>query len=136
MLTPIHLRPEINAGLVLIAEDDDDLRVAMVMAMEADGYAVVAARDGLEALEYIEASLAQPDDVAMPDVLICDVRMPRCDGIALLRQLEGRARIPAVVITGFANHELEDDAHRLGAAWVFDKPFDLDDLRTAVANVV
>jgi two-component system, response regulator, stage 0 sporulation protein F len=136
MLTPIHVRPEPSAGLVLIAEDDDDLRIAMVMAMEADGYAVVAARDGAEALEYLESSIADPDRFVRPDVLICDVRMPRCDGIAMLRRLEGRSRIPVVVITAFSDPQIEHDVYDLGAAWIFDKPFDLDDLRTAVANVV
>lgn len=115
---------------VLVVEDDDDMRHVLLENLEADGHSVRGVARIDDALDVLEAD-------GPFDVLITDVRLPGGSGLELLSVLKARsARLPArIVITGFGNFELHESAEQLGALAVFDKPFDVDDLRTAVFNV-
>ena len=118
---------------VLVAEDDEELRAVVVEALRDDGYTVAEARDGAELLSMLNDSL--PDPAKRPDVVVADVRMPKLSGLGVLEQLKhDRVRVPVVIITGFAPQSVSVVARRLGAVGVLRKPFDLDDLRTAVMN--
>src|SRR4051794_8929091 len=69
-------------GLVLLIEDDDDLREAEVDILEGAGFRVVAARDGREALELVARE--------MPMVIFLDMRMPGMDGWTFAREFRAR----------------------------------------------
>ncbi len=63
--------------------------------------------------------------------------MPGWNGLAVLQHLRREDwAMPFIVITAFGDEDTHQEASRLGAAAVFDKPFDVDDLRTAVFNIV
>ena len=82
---------------VLVVEDDDDAREALVRLVETFGVRVHGARDGQDALEML-------DDVR-PDLILCDLQMPRLDGIAFLkwlRQIPRFHRTLAVAVTGLS----------------------------------
>jgi DNA-binding response OmpR family regulator len=118
---------------VFVADDDEDLRALVVETLRADGYVVVEAHDGAELLSMLRESLADP--ATCPDVVVADVRMPHLSGLGVLEQLKrARARVPVLLMTGFSPRTVEIVAKRLGATGVLEKPFDADDLRTAVMN--
>lgn len=111
---------------VLVVEDDDDMRDVLVEELKEDGHAVVGCARVDDALTELEN--------APFDVLITDMRLPGASGFELLSVLHARGgRAPTrIVITGFGSEDLHDSVEALGAVAVFDKPFDVDDLRTAV----
>jgi CheY-like chemotaxis protein len=118
---------------VLVADDDDELRGVIVDALRNDGYDVVEACDGNEALEYL---VRTADDMfSKPDVLLTDIEMPGLSGLDVLEALRpSRASLPVVVMTGLEDAAVPIAAERLGAVGVLRKPFDLDDLRTVILN--
>jgi DNA-binding response OmpR family regulator len=111
--------------LVLVVDDDSSLRVLVTKALEANGYAVTQASDGLAASELL--GQATP----LPDLLICDIMMPTIDGFSLARLIKGRAElrgIPIIFLT--ARAAAEDVVHgiKLGAKHYLQKPFKLKEL--------
>ena len=67
---------------VLIVDDDEALRESLALVLGAEGYETSLARDGADALARI--------DDTMPDIVLCDLRMPGIDGLALLPELSRR----------------------------------------------
>lgn len=125
---------------ILVAEDDREMRRLLVEALREDGYAVDEAPDGVELLAHIGSSVLfgtfgsvrQP-----PDLIVTDVRMPGLTGLTVLAALrESGENVPVIVITAFGDDETHRFAHQHGAVAIFDKPFDLLDLRTAIADVL
>jgi CheY-like chemotaxis protein len=109
------------------------MRSLIATALRADGFDVLEACDGRELHDMVRAMCPPGARMDLPDVIVSDVRMPGpsgLDGLSLLRQ--STWAIPVIVITGFGDSAVHDEARRLGAAVVLDKPFDLDVLRTAV----
>jgi CheY-like chemotaxis protein len=122
---------------VLVAEDDDDLRALIVWGLGTDGYDVVEARNGREAIDEVAGSLLLDEGERPPDLIITDVRMPGVTGVSLLAGIRARGwRIPIIVMTAYDIETMRPEADRLGADVVFSKPFDIDDLRTAAMNLL
>lgn len=135
MLPPARLAPRVSN--ILVAEDDDDLRALVVSALRQDGHQLIAVRDGVELLEYIASTLIFDESAAYPDLIITDIRMPGFSGMSVLAGLRDQQwTTPIVVMTAYSDEKMRSDAERLGASAFFSKPFDLDDLRTAVINLV
>src|SRR4029077_16674405 len=89
-----------NSMTILIVEDDADIRELMKIFLEADGYGVNLAADGLGAFEELNAGLR-------PALILLDLIMPRMDGEQFLRQLRGSrfANIPVIIISGHSAAE-------------------------------
>lgn len=118
------------APLVLVAEDDDEMRALMTRALRRDGYEVLAAHDGSALFAAVRASRSAGRE---PDLVVSDVRMPNLDGLELVLRLRDEGcEVPVVLVSAFADAPTIERAKRLGVAHVLSKPFDLDDLRTAV----
>jgi CheY-like chemotaxis protein len=118
---------------VLIADDDDDMRALVATTLRIDGYQVIEAHDGAELLERLEGALGDPDE--RPDVVVTDVMMPRLSGLGVLDALRrAQLHFPVILMTVLADNSVYLVAKRLGAVGVLLKPFDVDDLRTAVLN--
>ena len=120
---------------VLLAEDDDELRIFLAAALRADGYEVVESRDGRELCAEIAVVASQQPRPPTPDIVVSDVRMPHRSGLealATLRALD--ASTPVLLMTAFGDRAVHEEARRLGAA-VLDKPFELDELRTTVLRL-
>jgi CheY-like chemotaxis protein len=118
---------------VLVAEDDDALRTLVVRTLEACGCSTCEARDGGELVDLLDRARDEPH--LRPDVLITDVRMPKLSGLgALLALRKANWNLPVVVMTAVQDETIDTVALRLGAVGVLHKPFDLDDLMTAVQN--
>lgn len=123
---------------VVVAEDDPALRRALAIALDCDGYEVIEVEDGSQLLDLI-GDQALTIDAGSPclDLLITDVCMPGFSGLQALAAIRQLAlNTPCIVVTAFITPEIEAQAMRLGAAAMFKKPFDVDDLLKAVANLV
>ena len=118
-----------QSKLVLVVDDDEAVRLMLAKALQAKGYRVEQAADGLAASELL-GKLDQP-----PDLLICDVMMPTIDGFTLARLIKRRAElraIPIIFVTAHtAPHALVNGIN-LGARHYVQKPFKLKELMEKV----
>jgi DNA-binding response OmpR family regulator len=125
------------AAKVLLAEDDPELRAMIAAALRGDGYDVDEVHDGGRLLVRLaDAHRTGDDPRAAYDVIVSDVRMPVCSGIQILEGLR-RAHwpTPVLLMTAFGDPSTRQKVESLGAV-LMDKPFDVDDLRTAVLHLV
>jgi chemosensory pili system protein ChpA (sensor histidine kinase/response regulator) len=109
--------------LVLLVEDDPDLRDALVELLEAEGFAVVTAADGIDAFEQLRGGL-------LPSVIVTDLNMPRMDGWQLRNELladPALGDIPTVVMSGTARIG-DASVSQLGAIEFVPKPIHVDTL--------
>lgn len=119
---------------IFLAEDDDDMRALISMSLQNDGYDVIEAKDGAELLDLLAGASASP--MRRPDIIVSDVLMPCYSGLGVLAALHKSSwNIPVILITARRDESVIRDAMRLGASAVVHKPFDIDDLRTAILNV-
>jgi DNA-binding response OmpR family regulator len=113
---------------ILVVDDEADARDLLRRTLEADGYRVVVARSGAEALQHAERE--------RPALITLDVMMPAMDGWAVLRKLKSDselASIPVVMLSIVANREL---SLSLGAVESIAKPFDRAQLRELARRLV
>ena len=118
---------------VLLAEDDPEMRELLATALRQDGLEVVEARDGSALLDRLAEALAADGDLDGYDLIVSDIRMPGYSALDILAGVRRALRhTPVILITAFGDRVTHERAMRLGASAVFDKPFDIDDLRMAV----
>ena len=104
---------------VLVVDDDDDIRAAERQLLKDNGYRVVEARDGAEALWFMQHD--------PPSLVVLDVQMPGVDGPSFARELRmGLRHVPLVILTAAVDPRREAD--RCNAEAYLAKPFDSDDL--------
>jgi type II secretory ATPase GspE/PulE/Tfp pilus assembly ATPase PilB-like protein len=103
---------------VLLVEDEDALRHVLRDLLEREGYAVIEARDGVQALDEI--------DRAAPDALVLDLNLPRLDGYQVLNHIRARpstADLPVLVLTARGDEDSEVKVFESGANDFITKPF-------------
>ncbi len=104
---------------VLVAEDEDAARTSLVALLEAEGFRVLSARDGVEALSL---TLHQE-----PDAVLLDIRMPELDGLSVLPQaLAGGSHSTFLVMTAFGDSGTAIEAMKLGAFDYLSKPLEFE----------
>ena len=116
---------------VLVVDDSATVRKITGRVLSRQGYEVLEARDGIEALEKLQN--------ATPGVMLLDVEMPRMDGFELLRRIreDGRwKRLPIIMITSRTADKHRQMAMELGATRFLGKPFEEQDLLAQVATVI
>ncbi len=114
---------------VLIVEDDPMLRNNISDVLELSGFEVVSAADGAQGVRVARAQL--------PDVIVCDVRMPGLDGYGVLRALQqdpATAAIPLIFLTAKAENADRRAGLEAGAAGYITKPFAIAELVEAVTR--
>src|SRR5882757_9232471 len=110
---------------LLIAEDEANLRLVLQKELQRLGYRVHAAPDGEAALRKLEESNV--------DVMLCDINMPRMDGMELLRRLHERPNPPEVImLTGQGTIETAVEAMKNGAYDYLTKPYSINELDVRV----
>ena len=122
---------------VLIAEDNQELHRLLVTVLYEDGYHVEEVKTGFDLLARANRSSSAGQEL---DLIVSDIRMPGMTGLEVLAGLRSPHRpevwsTPVILITAFGDHETHAEAKRLGAV-LFDKPFDIDDLRTCAMTMV
>jgi two-component system response regulator (stage 0 sporulation protein F) len=118
---------------VLLADDDDDTRNLLATLLRRDGHQVTEACDGRE---LVARTAPGPGGAGAYDVVVSDVMMPGANGIMVLAQMaQGDSPPPFVVMTAFGTPEVRAWSQSIGAFATFNKPFDVDDLRTVLMNL-
>jgi CheY-like chemotaxis protein len=115
---------------ILVVDDEPLLREIMADWLGSEGYPVQTAQDGIEALQILEQNRV--------DLIVTDIRMPRMDGVALLKKLKESAAeyAPAIVfVSGFADIDRRE-AYDLGAGALIAKPFTDEELLSAVKRML
>ncbi len=112
---------------ILIVDDEAHIRRVMRMTLEASGYEVGEAADGLRGLEAF-------GDGSTWDAVLLDQRMPGIDGLETLRRMKGRkADACIIMVTAYGSIELAVDAMKLGATDFVRKPMTPETVRNAVS---
>ena len=118
-----------TGATILVAEDDRAIRFSLACSLKADGYRVIEAGDGDEALARIEQD--------QPDAVLLDVKMPGRDGLAVLAKLgPALADLPVIVITAYGGSAAAIEAMRRGAYDYLSKPFDLDEVQLTLKRAL
>src|SRR5215470_573607 len=117
MSTSTRIKQMAVRGMTTVAlvDDDHDVIALVATALESEGYDVVAYPDGPAALNGFEE--------LQPDLAILDIRMPRMDGIELLRRLRQKSDVPVILLTGRLDETDELLGLRIGADDFIRKPF-------------
>jgi two-component system response regulator len=122
-----------NTKVILLVEDNPDDEALTVRALRKNKVVneVVVARDGVEALEYLfaEGSHAGRDAAEMPQVVLLDLKLPKLDGLGVLRRLRADARtklLPVVILTSSNEEQDRMTSYGLGANSYVRKPVDFD----------
>jgi two-component system chemotaxis response regulator CheY len=115
---------------VLAVDDSRTMRGMLTIALNAAGFRVTLAEDGIDGLEKL--------DGLAPDVILSDINMPRLDGFGFIERIRadpGQAGVPILVLTTESAADLKDRASRLGATGWIVKPFDEAKLVAAIRRV-
>lgn len=110
---------------VLVVDDDPTILMTIAETLMDEGYAVVTASNGREALDVVERD--------QPDLVLLDMRMPVMDGWGFTRELRERGLTPTVLVMTAAQ-DARKWAEEVRAAGCLPKPFDLDELIATVAR--
>ena len=133
MMTVTHSAEGMRQGRILVVDDEAQVRKPISLMLAKDGYEVVEAADGEEAIEAIGSG----DNPLMVDTVLCDIRMPRINGkeaIAYFRsQFPG---VPVVVMTGYPDVELAVSLMRQGVRDYLIKPVMKEELLNVIRKSV
>jgi CheY-like chemotaxis protein len=119
-----------KSASVLITDDESGIRLMLRTALESEGFQVLEAANGRDALDQIERK--------SPDVMVLDLNMPVMDGMAVLNHLHSRpgGKPRVIVLTAYGSITAAVKATRLGAVDFLEKPITPSDLRLAVHSVL
>ena len=133
MTTITHSAEGHRQGRVLVVDDEAQVRKPISIMLAKDGYEVVEAEDGEEAIEALQSG----DNPLMVDTVLCDIRMPNINGkeaIAYFRsQFPG---VPIVVMTGYPDVELAVSLMRQGVRDYLIKPVTKEELLSVIRKSV
>lgn len=110
--------------LVLVAEDDALIRMDLKEMLEEEGYAVLEAGDGAQAVELALENL--------PALCILDIKMPVMDGLTAAQRISEERVSPVLILTAYSQRELVEKAADAGAMGYLVKPFQKQDLMPAI----
>ena len=116
---------------VLLVDDEDQLRRVMKDLLERDGFDVLEAADGAEALQQVDKNT--------PDILVLDLNLPGLDGYGVIRHLRSRPateKIPIIVLTAKGDEDSEIRVFEMGADDFLSKPFRARSLSARIQAVL
>ena len=112
---------------ILVVDDQFGIRILLNEVLQKEGYDTFQAANGLQALEILN------DHV--PDLVLLDMKIPGMDGIEILKRMKVlQPDIKVIIMTAYGELDMIQEAMDLGAITHFAKPFDIDDIRKAVAK--
>lgn len=120
-------------GLVLIVDDEPDVRKVVKMTLQKAGYDVIEAEDGEKAIEEIKKG----ENPLLLDVIITDIRMPKVNGVEAIQFFKNQfPRVPLIVLTGYPDLDMATDFMKKGIVDYLVKPVDGNKLKDAVAKAM
>lgn len=120
-----------GSAIVLVAEDDADIRLLMKTLLAMRGYRVVEARDGQETLDVAR--------LARPDLILMDLQLPRLNGFAVtrfIRQHHALKGVPILIVSGHDPVKHRNLALAAGCNGYVQKPVDFDHLEEMIASLL
>ena len=127
---------------ILLVEDDPDDEALATRALQRHRIlnAIVVTRDGVEALDYVlcTGSYADRDPTALPAVILLDLKLPKIDGLEVLRRLRADTRsrhVPVVILTSSDEQQDIVRGYSLGANSYVRKPVDFTQFSDAVQQL-
>ena len=125
-----HVRKK-SATRVLVVDDEPLVRWSIAETLRAHGCDIVEASDAHSALAMLRDSTTEPDAVLL------DLKLPDNDDLTLLAAVRRLLpKVPVILMTAFGTPEILDEARRLGAFTVLDKPFELDELNVLIERAL
>ncbi len=129
-----------NGRPILLVEDNPDDEALALRAFSKNRITnpVIVARDGVEAVRCLFGSEGQSEAPALPAMVLLDLKLPRIDGLEVLRRIRANARtalLPVIVLT--TSRERQDilEAYRIGANSYIRKPVDFERFIQAVGQI-
>jgi chemosensory pili system protein ChpA (sensor histidine kinase/response regulator) len=126
---PEVVRPA--APVVMVVDDSLTVRKITSRLLEREGYLVLTAKDGVDALEQLRSTL--------PDVMLLDIEMPRMDGFELTKNMRSDPRmqkVPIIIISSRTADKHRDQAAQLGISGFLGKPYQESDLLERISGFV
>jgi two-component system response regulator len=127
--------------ILLVEDDPDDVKLTL-KALEKSRVAntVEVVQDGVEALDYLFATgkFAGRDRSVMPQLILLDLKMPKLDGLEVLRRIrsdEGTKLLPVVILTTSSEEKDRIESYKLGANSYIRKPVDFHQFADAVQHL-
>jgi DNA-binding response OmpR family regulator len=113
-----------NASTILLVDDEDSIQTLLTYPLERDGYQVVQARDGEEALrKFAEEQI---------DLVVLDVMLPKLDGLEVCKRLRGESAVPIIMLTARGDELDKVLGLELGADDYITKPFSIREFRSRI----
>jgi CheY-like chemotaxis protein len=115
--------------LIMVVDDDADIRETVADVLQDEGYAVELAANGREVLEHLQAS------TRLPDLILLDLMMPELDGWGVLAELEKTPRLASIPVVVFSAYARDDaSVAALKVRGFVRKPLRLEDLLDVIAR--
>ena len=110
---------------ILIVDDQFGIRILLNEVLQKEGYQTFQAANGVQALDIVKKD--------PPDLVLLDMKIPGMDGIEILKRMKViEPNIRVLIMTAYGELDMIQEAMNLGALTHFAKPFDIDDIRSAV----
>jgi len=112
---------------ILIADDEDDIRIALKLMLKLSKYDTLEARNGQEAIDRIRQD--------KPDLVLMDLSLPLIDGLEATRQIRREAEfetLPIIIVSGYENQDTVDRVKECGGTGYISKPIEFDDLKQMI----
>ena len=120
-------------GKIMVVDDEEDVRETFRLLLEEENYNVIEAGDGEEAINVLRTG----DNLTNCGLILCDIRMPKVNGIEYIDYLKEQAPgIPVVVITGYPDTEMAVGLLNKGVDGYLVKPVDSERLMKIVNKLV
>ena len=129
----MHTKDSPGKGRILVVDDEENIRKLVRLSLTKAGYDVEEAENGEEGEKIIRAK----DNPLMIDVILCDIRMPKVNGIEAIAFFQKEfPSVPIVVITGFPDTEMAVDLMKQGVLDYVPKPILSEKLLDVVAKAM
>jgi CheY-like chemotaxis protein len=116
---------------ILLVEDEDMLRELGVSILESEGFRVLPAKDGVEAIALFET---HSDEIGL---VVCDLGLPRLGGReAFLKMKENRPGVRAIVASGYLEPAIRSEMLKAGVIDTIQKPYDFNDLLAKIRSII
>mgnify|MGYP003407393657 FL=1 len=122
-----------SLGRVLVVDDEDSIRSLLRLMLTQAGYDVEEADDGGRAVEVLNSG----DNPLMLDAIICDIRMPRINGVEAITYFRAQyPSLPVIVLTGYHDEPLASSLRRQGIVEFLEKPAEREQILASVAQAI
>lgn len=122
-----------SEGLVLVVDDEPDVRKVVRMTLEKSGYDVLEAEDGEKAIEEVKKG----ENAMLLNLIITDIRMPNMNGIDVINYYRKEwPSVPLIVLTGFPDMDMATSMLKHGIVDYLVKPVEAEKLRASVSKAM